>query len=214
MIYKLEKVTFAYNGKKVINIDSLNIEKGRIYALIGPNGSGKTTLLKLLNGLLKANTGLIHYKGEPIEINKFKNLRNDTVYVHQNPLLLTGTVYKNVAYGLKIRKNPNNLTAETMAKILSLVGLDGFEYRKNKDLSVGEVKRVAIARALAISPKVLLLDEPTAHIDKKSIEKISNMLKEINNKHNTTIIFSSHDDQFSKNIADEIIYIENGGLKQ
>jgi len=212
MIYKLENVAFSYNKRKIIDIMNLDVEEGRIYALFGANGSGKTTLMKILNGLLKVESGYLYYKNKPIESNNYKLIRKETVYIHQNPLLLTGTVCNNIAYGLKIRKESKENIEKIVQKMLKLVDLSGFENRKSKGLSIGEIKRVAIARALAISPKVILLDEPTAHIDRNSREKIAEILEETKKKFGTTVIFSSHDDTFNKKIADKVIHIENGEI--
>jgi len=212
MIYTIKKASFSYGNHKVIEIDSLSINEGKIYVLFGPNGSGKTTLLKILNGLLKIKKGIINFEGISIDADNFKQIRNNTVYVHQNPFLLTGTVYDNVAYGLKLRKKDKNTINKTVKEILEFIGLSGFENRKSKNLSDGEAKRVAIARALTLSPKVLLLDEPTANIDRESVDKIYGILKKINEINKTTIIISSHDTMFNKKIADEILYMENGSI--
>ena len=210
MIYTLKNVIFYYNKLKVLDINDLCFKKGKISVISGANGCGKTTLLKILNGLLKVKSGNIYFKNKSAETDNFKQIRENSVYVHQTPFLLTGTVYDNVAYGLKIRKKGRELINKTVMQTLNLVGLSGFETRKSSDLSDGEKKRVAIARALALCPEVLLLDEPTANIDRESVGKIYKTLKEINQ--NTTIILSSHDSRFNESIADEIFYMENKSI--
>lgn len=211
MIYSLEKVTFSYNHTNVIDVDNLQIEEGKIYLLSGANGSGKTTFLKILNGLLKVKSGSVLYKSEPIELNNYKNIRQDTVYVHQTPLLLTCNVYNNVAYGLKIRKKPKEIIDNTTNEMLELCNLTELKKRTSINLSGGETSRVALARALALSPKVLLLDEPTAHLDRESLENIHNILKRFNEQQNTTVIFTSHGD-CSKKITQETLFIEDGRI--
>ncbi len=190
----IKDLKFAYETKIVLNIKKLNFEKGKIYAILGANGSGKTTLLKILNGLL----------GE----HKFK--MQNSIYVHQNPLLFSGTVFDNVAFGLKIRKEKN--INEKVKDALKLVGSENFENRKSKNISGGEIQRVAIARALILQPKVLLLDEPTANVDKQTVKLLEEILQKIKNK--TTVIFASHDHNFAKRISDEIIYLENGKIEK
>ncbi|MBT3169152.1 MAG: ATP-binding cassette domain-containing protein [Candidatus Cloacimonetes bacterium] len=189
----IENLKFAYETKIVLDIKKLEFEKNKIYAILGANGSGKTTLLKILNGLLGTR--------------KFKI--ENSIYVHQNPLLFSGTVFDNVAFGLKIRKEKN--INEKVKDALKLVGLENFENRKSKNISGGEIQRVAIARALILQPKVLLLDEPTANVDKQTVRLLEKILQQIKNK--TTVIFASHDHHFAKRISDKIIYLENGEIE-
>ncbi len=210
-IYKIKNLTFSYQkGQEVLNIPELNIEEGKIYAVFGASGSGKTTLLKILNGLLKVQKGKIFLYGESIEKDNYRRTRSDTVYVHQNPVLLSGTVFYNVGYGLKVRKMRGESIRKIVKETLRWVGMEGFEDRKSNNLSGGEVQRIAISRALAISPKVLLLDEPTANIDRDNIKRIENILLKLNSELNTTIIVSTHDLFFGRNVSNQIIYLNYG----
>lgn len=211
MIYSLKEVVFSYNGRKILDINDLQLDKGKIYLISGANGAGKTTLLKILNGLLEIQSGKIYFKDEPMELNNFKAVRSSSVYVHQTPLLLTGTVYDNIAYGLKVRKQSEETINKTVHEMLELFNLSNLEKRKSTDLSGGEINRVAIARALALAPEVLLLDEPTAHVDKESLINIQNILVNINQKNSTTVIFSSHG-CYNKKLAHEIILIKDGNV--
>ncbi|MEW5820015.1 MAG: energy-coupling factor ABC transporter ATP-binding protein [Cyanobacteriota bacterium] len=212
MIYKLKDIIYNYGSRKVLDIKNLQIEEGNIHVVSGANGSGKTTLLKIFNALIKVPKGIILFKDKPVEKDNIKLVRNNTVYVHQNPILFSGNVSDNVGYGLKIRKFPKDKIDQTVQQVLNLVGLQNFESRKSNNLSTGEIKRVAIARALAINPEVLILDEPNAHMDRQSLEQIEQTFKDINKIHNTTIIISSHDSSFNNQIAHNIIMLEKGEI--
>ncbi|HOV14705.1 MAG TPA: ABC transporter ATP-binding protein [Spirochaetota bacterium] len=211
IIYDLKDVKFSYNKQLVLNIGKLSFSKGKIYAMIGSNGSGKTTLMKILNGLINVNDGSVNYKNEAIEKNNFKLVRDETVYVHQNPYLFSGSVSYNLSYGLKLKKIDKDTISKKISETLKLIGMENFEARKNRELSIGEIQKIAIARAIVPDPDVLLLDEPTSNIDSKSIEIVEKLLLDLKSK-NKTIIFSSHNSFFSFKLCDEIINLENGKI--
>jgi tungstate transport system permease protein len=209
----IDNLTYSYKkGVTVLDIDKLKIESGKIYSFLGPSGSGKTTFLKLLNGLLKSDKNTIFLNDVPIEKDNYHTVRKKTVYVHQNPLLLSGTVYDNVAYGLKIRKMKKDDIRNIVSNSLKIVGLDGFEGRNSKNLSGGEIQRVAISQAIAIAPDVLFLDEPTANIDNENIKRLEHTLKELNRDYQKTIIVSTHNVSFSKLISDKVYYLRKGKI--
>lgn len=209
MIYKIEEIVFSYEKKEILNVDKFEIAKGRIYGLIGSNGSGKTTLMKILNGLLKIKRGDIYYKNLLLRDDIFTKLKDETVYIHQNPYLFNGSVFYNLSYGLRLRKIDKDLIKKRVCEVLELIGMEGFEDRRNRELSIGEIQKIAIARGLILNPDVILLDEPTANIDSASINKIESILFKLKEK-NKTIIFSSHNSFFSYKLCDEIIKLENG----
>ena len=202
-LYQIKDLKFGYGTKTVLQINELSLEKGKTYTFLGENGSGKTTFLKILNGLITAEGVLFEGSSDK------KNIRKKTIYVHQNPLLFGGTVFYNIAYGLKLRKEKD--ISKKVRKALEIVGLEGFEKRKSTELSGGEMQRVALARALVLNPKVLLLDEPTANIDKQTVLRFSEILKEI--KRNTTVIISTHDHAFAYHNCDEMMHLENGMIQ-
>jgi tungstate transport system ATP-binding protein len=211
----MENTVFCYGDQDqaALNINQLNFSLGTVNALTGSNGAGKTTLLKILNGLLSVNSGAIYYKDQLIDQKNRWILTRASVYVHQNPLLLSGTVFDNIIYGLKIRKFTKPKIDDIGEKFLKMLDLKKLAYRKAKNLSYGEIKRVAIARALAVAPEVLLLDEPTAHADQKSSLKIQETLLEIKQELGLTIIFSSHDVKLNEQLADNIFLLEHGNIK-
>lgn len=216
-LLKVENIKKIYNKKPVLAIQSLSFFKGTVYAMVGPNGSGKTTLIKILSLLDRPDEGNIYYKGKEInELDKRDRLsvRRLITLVHQKPYLFRTTVFNNIAYGLKIRGITGLEKEKKVREVLKRVGLTGFESRKVGELSGGEAQRVAIARALAIEPEILLLDEPTASIDKGYIEVIERIIKKINQEEKTTIIFTTHNLSQAYRLADEIISLWKGKIVQ
>ncbi|MGQ9610966.1 MAG: ABC transporter ATP-binding protein, partial [bacterium] len=210
-ILHAENLKKYYNDRLVLDIPYLDFETGRIYALVGPNGSGKTTLLKILNLLEQPTEGKLYFDGH--KINKdIINIRRQMAFVLQDTVLFRTTVYKNVAYGLKVRSVDKKIISSMVFNALNMLGLAGFENRKARQLSAGEAKRVALARALVLKPRVLLLDEPTANIDKQNVQVFETLLKKINVERRTTTIFTTHDLSQAYRLADKVIFLLNGKI--
>ena len=210
-LYKLDNVEQFYEGKKVLNIDSLILEDNQIIGFFGPNGSGKSTLFSLLSFINKPTSGEIQFNGIS---NKKMDLdtRHSIVIVPQNPYLLKRSVYDNITYGLKLRNEIDNLDAK-VEEALSLVGLDiSFSKRKWSQLSGGEAQRVALAARLILKPKVLILDEPTSGVDTNSAQLIKEAVLMAKQKYNTTILVSSHDHNWLNHISDKRIALFQGEL--
>ncbi|MBW1745054.1 MAG: ATP-binding cassette domain-containing protein [Deltaproteobacteria bacterium] len=194
MLYVLSKITRKYGSRTVLDIPLMEIEKGKIYALLGPNGAGKTTLLNILGFLEVPTTGDILYRSKTVNFSEssLQNLRREVVMIDQHPILFTGTVYKNVEFGLKIRRISQKKRGIIIEETLDLVGMSAFVQAQAHRLSGGETQRVALARALAVSPEVLLCDEPTSNLDVENQTAIINTLKQINEQRKTTIMFTTH----------------------
>jgi tungstate transport system ATP-binding protein len=156
LIFKVRNLKKTYNDKIVLDIDNLNFQEGRIYAIVGPNGSGKTTLLNILNLLEKPDEGQIFFYDQEIT-NKSNSdtleIRRRMTLVNQDPFLFHSTVYDNIVYGLKIRSIPSKIQKSRIRSALNIAGLSGFKDRKANQLSGGEAQRVVIARALGCSGK-------------------------------------------------------------
>jgi len=212
-LYKLKNVEQYYDNKKVLNIDHLTLEDNQIIGLFGPNGSGKSTLLSLLSFINKPTTGEVSFNG--IANHKLDlDSRQSIVILPQNPYLLKRTVFDNIIYGLKLRKEGDNLD-EKVREALSLVGLDSsFSSRKWSALSGGEAQRVALAARLILKPKVLILDEPTSGVDTNSAQLIKEAVLQAKQKYNTTILVSSHDHNWLNHICDKKIALFQGELVQ
>lgn len=214
MLYELEGIKRNFKGRTVLDIDRLGIKEGKIYSLIGPNGAGKTTLLNLLAFLDKQSEGVMRFKGALVgsSARQMVEMRRSAVLVDQYPILFTGPVWKNLEYGLKIRKVAKGERRERVREVLDLVGMQRFLDADAHKLSGGETKRLALARALAFRPEVLLCDEPGANVDKENQEIILSILDRINKSWGTSIIFSTHYLSQGRSLADETLMLEHGCL--
>ncbi|UCG66358.1 MAG: ABC transporter ATP-binding protein [Deltaproteobacteria bacterium] len=210
--FEIRELTKGYHSKKVLDIPSLTIKKGKIYGVIGPNGSGKTTLLSILSLLMPPTSGTIYLEGVDIDKADKHSLRQNVTLVLQNPLLFNTTVGNNIIYGLKARGVKKGEQKKRLEECLKLVGLDGFEKRRAREHSGGEIQRIAIARALALNPRVLLLDEPTANVDRGSVALLEKILKELNQRFKITVILATHDITQAYRISDEVICLFEGKL--
>ncbi len=216
MLYELNKVTRTFGNRTVLDIDSLSFEARKIYALIGPNGAGKTTLLNQLAFLDQPSTGQLHFKSSEVvyDHSSLTRLRRQAVLVDQSPILFSGSVWRNIEFGLKVRKIPKKERSRRIAHALERVTMTDFAQRDIQGLSGGEVKRVALARALALEPEVLLCDEPTANVDREHQEIILKILSHANRVRHTTIIFSTHYLSQSRQLAHHTMLLQNGRLSK
>ena len=155
--YAISDLSKVFGERTVLDIPHLEIEGKQIYALLGPNGAGKTTLLNILGFLETPTAGHIRYRDQIVQFSEpnLQRLRQDVVVVDQHPILFTTTVYKNIEFGLKIRKMPKKKRERIIEESLELVGMRYFSSASAQNLSGGETQRVAIARVLALSVKRL-----------------------------------------------------------
>lgn len=193
-LYRLRSVIKRYGSNVAVDIDSLTIDSGRLYTLTGANGAGKSTLLGILSFLVPPTTGEIFYAGERVDWKRdlLIRRRRKVSLLHQSPYLFGGTVFRNVAYGLKARGIAGEATVRAVDRALGTVGLDGFRDRDARELSGGEAQRVALARALALDPEVLLLDEPLANIDRETVRLLEAVIASLPSR-GTTVVMTSHD---------------------
>ena len=210
-LYHLENLTQAYRDRTVLDVDRLNIEVQTITGLIGPNGSGKSTLMRILAFLEKPAAGRVTFQGQPLSQVSL-DLRREVTMLSQEPYLLKRSVQANVSYGLKIRGMSD--TQHPVRQALEKVGLDParFSQRSWRELSGGEAQRVALAARLVLKPKVLLLDEPTANVDRESSELILRAVLDARNQWGTTLIIISHQLTWLRKIADHILALDYGRL--
>ena len=209
-IYRIKNLVHRYNSRPVLVVDRLDIEPASILGLVGPNGSGKSTLLKLMAFILPPTQGRILFDGKaalPFD----ESVRFPVTLLTQDPYLMKRTVFKNIAYGLKVRGNRENWT-RPVREALTMVGLDpdGFAQRQWDELSGGEAQRVALAARLVLKPRVLLLDEPTASVDAASSELIRAASLRARSEWGTTLVIASHDREWLYDVCDEVIHLFKG----
>ncbi|GKU75985.1 sulfate/molybdate ABC transporter ATP-binding protein [Paenibacillus sp. L3-i20] len=192
---------------------SFDIEKGKLIGLLGPSGGGKTSILRMLAGLETPTSGDIVFHGK--RVNDLPPQERGIGFVFQNYALFKHmTVYDNVAFGLKVKKQSKEQIRERVMYLVELTGLKGFEHRYPHQLSGGQRQRVAFARALAPEPQLLLLDEPFAAIDAKIRSELRTWLKDMIERVGITSIFVTHDQEEAIEVADEIMIINKGQLEQ
>lgn len=211
-VLRVENIIKRQNSGFSLDIPRLEFQKGRSYSITGPNGSGKTTLLNILNLLERPDAGDIFFYEEKVTHFNSLDIRRRMGMVMENPYPFHTTVYKNIAIGLKCRSVDKKEWDHSVKEALDMVGLGGFEKRYAPDLSRGESQRVAIARILALRPEVLFLDEPFSNIDRKHVGLLEGLIKAIIEKHQTTVIFTTHDLTQARRLADETIAVMDGRM--
>lgn len=212
-LYRLESVRKCYRERAALDIPDLAIGEGGIHSLSGPNGSGKSTLLSLLAFLSPPTSGTLYYDGKGVDWKgrSLVALRKEVTLLHQSPYLFDGSVSDNIAYGLKVRGVDEGIRRSRIEASLEMVGLSGFEPRRANALSGGEMQRVALARALALFPRVLLLDEPLANVDRMSAEVIRAVILGLPER-GTTVIMTTHGPLPPGRMNGEVIRLEGGRL--
>jgi putative spermidine/putrescine transport system ATP-binding protein len=210
---RIESVSKRFGDVVALHEASLDVRPGEILTLLGPSGGGKTTLLNLVAGFLVPDSGAIHIAGKPVT--NVPTHRREIGVLFQNYALFPHmNVAANVGYGLRMRRLPKPDIARKVAETLALVRLTGLEDRRPRQLSGGQQQRVALARALAISPKVLLLDEPFSALDKNLRGSMQLELKEIQRKLGVTTIFVTHDQSEALSLSDRIAVLSEGRIRQ
>ncbi|MHA2188862.1 MAG: ABC transporter ATP-binding protein [Candidatus Thorarchaeota archaeon] len=213
-IISLNDVHLRYDQIDALRGINLEIEEGEMLSIIGPNGAGKTSVLKLLAGLLKPTSGEVLFREEPVTDSNRDTLRKEATVVFQKPVQFGTTVFKNVAYGLRIRELNESEVFRRVIEALQLVGLEDFRDRFARKLSGGEQRRVSLARAVVLNTDILLLDEPTADLDLESARIIEDVLIKINKERNTTIIVSTHNMFQAEAISHRTAIIQQGMIER
>lgn len=210
LVYRLDNVVKAYGARMVLDIKSLEVHRGEILGIIGPNGAGKSTLLRLLDFLEPPSRGRMRFGDyvldgvgpPPLE------LRRRVTTVFQRPVLLSATVFDNVAYGLRVRGIKE--VDQRVHAVLKQVRLGRFARAPVRILSGGEAQRVALARALVIEPEVLLLDEPTANLDPANVALIEGIVRRVNEERGTTIVLVTHNVFQARRLAHRVALLLDG----
>lgn len=208
-LYELNGVTQRYGGRTVLEIDRLEIHPGEVLCLVGPTGAGKSTLLRLLAGLEPAAAGELRFRGHNLTLRDLSmEVRRRVTLVFQRPLLLSGSVRANVEYGLKLRRE--RCCMKRADVVLDRLGLAGLAARPARTLSGGETQLVALARALVLEPDVLLLDEPTAHLDPARVALVESVISAVHRERRPTIILATHNLFQAKRMASRVGLLLDG----
>ncbi len=211
LLYELRHIVKTYAGHSVLNIESLDIRRGEILAIVGPSGAGKSTLLRLLNFLEFADRGELRYRGLPIRPDAVPlALRREVTTVFQRPALLSTSVWRNVEYGLHLRGERGR--RDEIQAVLERLGLTALMHKRPRTLSGGEAQRVALARAILIRPMVLLLDEPTANLDPYNVGLIETVVAELNRKNGCTIVLVTHNVFQAHRLAQRVALLLGGSI--
>ena len=190
-LIQFKNIVKEFDGQLVLKGINLDIYENEFVTLLGPSGCGKTTLLRILGGFLTPDEGKVMFDGVDIaELPPYKREIN-TVF-QKYALFPHMNVYDNVAFGLKIKKEPKDVIEQKVNRMLKLVGLEDYGQRRVTEMSGGQQQRVAIARALVNEPSVLLLDEPLGALDLKLRKEMQHELKKIQQEVGITFVFVTH----------------------
>lgn len=214
LIAELKDVTKVFGAVKVLDHVNLQVNKGEILALLGPNGSGKTTLLKILAFLEAPTFGEIKFQGVSVNGKNAEALRLQSTLVFQRAAFFGSSVYDNVAYGLKLRRLPENEVRRRVKEALRLVKLEGFERRSARKLSGGEQQRVAVARAVVLNTPLLLLDEPTANLDPKNAAIVEEVIATVNRERGVTVMLTTHNMFQAEKLPTRVALINGGQITE
>ncbi len=213
VIINLTDVSKSFDGETILDHIDLKIYDKDFVTLLGPSGCGKTTTLRIIAGFEQPDTGDVQFDGKSVKDVPPHKRPVNTVF-QRYALFPHLNVFENVAFGLRLKKTPEETIREKVKEMLSMVNLKGFERRRVSTLSGGQQQRVAIARALVNEPEVLLLDEPLGALDLKLRKDMQNELKKIQKATGITFIYVTHDQEEALSMSDIVVVMANGRIQQ
>ena len=213
IIVELKNISVTFDEEKILDKINLRIKDKEFVTLLGPSGCGKTTTLRAIAGFVSPSEGDILFDGQVVNDLPAHKRQVNTIF-QRYALFPHLNVFENVAFGLRVKKTPENEVKERVAEILKLVNLSGYEKRNIEKLSGGQQQRVAIARAIINHPKVLLLDEPLAALDLKLRKDMQVELKNIQKSLGITFIFVTHDQEEALSMSDTVVVMNEGVIQQ
>lgn len=203
----------SYGGRRVVDVEALDIRPDEVVAVLGPNGAGKTTLFRILLGLEAPDSGELRLHGEPLRPGDAR-ARRRLVGVFQRAHLFSGTVAENLRFGLRATGVPREEWAARIERIVSELGIRPLKEANVARLSGGEAQRVALARALVLEPDVLLLDEPTANLDVTVRRRFREELGTVMRERARSVVLITHDASDAFDLADRVAVMEGGRIVQ
>ena len=212
-IVSLKDIVVDFDGERILDELSLDIHDKEFVTFLGPSGCGKTTTLRVIAGFITPKSGNVFFDGKDIaSVPPYKRQVN-TVF-QKYALFPHLNVYENVAFGLRLKKLPEETIHPKVLEMLETVGLRGFERRSINQLSGGQQQRVAIARSLVNQPRVLLLDEPLGALDLKLRKEMQLELKRLQREMNITFVYVTHDQEEALTMSDTVVVMNKGNIQQ
>lgn len=209
----LDGVTHRFGKVTALADVSLDVHDGEFVTLLGPSGCGKTTLLRIVAGFERPTEGRVLLGG--VDVTRTPPYRRPANMVFQRPTLFPHLdVFENVAFGLRIAKVSREEVRTRVRESLALVRLDGYEHRKNYELSGGQMQRVALARALVNNPQVLLLDEPLSALDLRIRLDMEIELRRLHRETGATFVYVTHDQREALALSDRVVVFDAGRIEQ
>ncbi len=210
---RFDRIAKRFGATRALDDVSLTVPDGTFCTLLGPSGCGKTTLLRIAAGFVSPDTGAVSLAGR--DLADISPSRRNMGFVFQSYALFpTKTVAENIAFPLSVRGAARKVIAARVGELCALAGLDGLEARYPHELSGGQQQRVALARALAADPPVLLLDEPLAALDARIRQRLRAEMRRIVDEIGVTAIYVTHDQEEAISIADQIVVMDRGVVRQ
>ena len=204
---ELRGLTYAVNGKRLIDAIDLTLEDRGITAIMGPNGAGKSVLLRLLHGLLVPTGGEVLWAGKPLD----REVARRQAMVFQKPVLLRRSAAANIRYALGLRGIDRNARSIRADEALKLAGLEAHATTPARVLSGGEQQRLCLARALSLEPDILFLDEPTSSLDPASTLAIEALLIDAQRR-GIKIVVVTHDVGQARRLGQDVVFLHHGRL--
>jgi sulfate transport system ATP-binding protein len=213
MAIDVRDVSKSFGSTPVLSNVSVTVQSGALTALLGPSGGGKSTLLRVIAGLEQPDSGTVLISG--VDATRLSPQRRNVGFVFQHYAAFKHmTVFRNVAFGLEIRRRPRADVQRRVQELLELVHLEQFGNRYPSQLSGGQRQRMALARALAVEPEVLLLDEPFGALDAQVRKELRAWLRRLHDEVHVTTVFVTHDQEEAIEVADDIVVLADGRVKQ
>ncbi len=209
---KLKNLSKSFKEKNIINDISFDVESGDFMVLVGPSGSGKSTILRLIAGLENPDSGLIEINGK--SVTSFPPKDRDIAMVFQNYALYPHmSIYENLAFPLKMRKENNETIKKSVHEVAELLGISKHLMSKPKELSGGERQRVALGRAIIRKPQLFLMDEPLSNLDAKLRTQMRAELLKLHKSLGSTVIYVTHDQIEALTMGNKIAVLNNGSIQ-